>query len=151
MGLVGEEFGAGWAEVVFLGKVGFAVGVDHEAGAVIVRAVIEAQESVSEFVQDDFPELGLVLYPEGGDDAVVFIEIGEAEDAPILISVGRCGDILVGEADNGVFGLLQQAILPVEDFACTVAGLGIVHQVWGQLLVGQNSDVGHVKTCDILV
>ena len=51
-------------------EVGLAVGIYHEATAILVGAVGESQEAVSELVQDDFPELGLVLHPESRDDAV---------------------------------------------------------------------------------
>ncbi len=59
-------------------EVGFAVGIYHEATAILVGAVGESQEAVPELMQDDFPELGLVLHPESRDDAVRFIHVGES-------------------------------------------------------------------------
>ena len=55
--LVGDVFGAGGAEVALWSQVGLAVGIHHKAAAVVVGAMWQPQETVTEFMQDDFPEL----------------------------------------------------------------------------------------------
>ena len=54
---VRDELGARVAEVDLRGQVGFAVGVYHEASWVTFGAVGKSKETVTKFMQNDFPEL----------------------------------------------------------------------------------------------
>ena len=72
-----------FAEAGLFLQLGLFVGIADVAGAVLLCTMREA-EGVEQFVDGDFIEKGLVLYPEGRDHGALSRTVAEAQDAEIL-------------------------------------------------------------------